>query len=440
MTPDPHCPAVQPDDRVRLDAMPLRRFHFLTLFATSGGQFCDGYVLGTIGAALPGVEHAMRCSDVWIGAIGSASLAGLFLGCLLVGPLTDRLGRRRLLRVNMPLFLILSIVQALTTSPLQLVLARICLGACLAADYVAGAAYLSEFAPRRLRGRFLAFMIIGWSAGYSMANIFGMFFTLHGANGWRLCLFSSAIPAFVVMILRLFLPESPRWLMACNRPDEAQAVLDGCFPKDRVFVVQAVTKPDENWRAVFSPPWRVRLGVGIGFFVAQVVPYFCIGTFLPALFTALGVRDIYTGGIVFNLFLLIGSSSALWLVDRLTRRTFLIGSFTIAAALLTGVAFASYLPVLMTLVLFGLFALTLSAATSLEMVYLPELFPVNLRGVGVGIATACSRFGSVIGTFVLPVLMRVIGTPLTLGICVLFLVAGAGLCALWAPETQHEVL
>ncbi|MCE2563325.1 MFS transporter [Komagataeibacter sp. FNDCF1] len=440
MIPDPKYPPDASETRMRLDAMPLRRFHLLTLVATSGGQFCDGYVLGTIGAALPGVERAMHCNDIWMGAIGSASLAGLFFGCLLIGPLTDRLGRRRLLRLNMPLFIILSLVQALVTSPLQLVLARILLGACLAADYVAGSAYLSEFAPLRLRGRFLASMIVGWSAGYCMANIFGMLFTMHGSGGWRLCLFSSAIPAALVMMLRIFLPESPRWLMARNRPKEAQQVLKACFPNDRVFVAPAVAKQEENWRTVFTPPWRRRLAVGAGFYVAQVVPYFCIGTFLPELFTALGVRDVYTGGVVFNLFLLIGSIAALWLVDRLTRRTFLIGSFLLAAAFLVGVSFAAQLPLLLTLVFFGLLALTLAAATSLEMVYLPELFPINLRGVGVGIATACSRLGSLIGTFLLPVLMRQIGTPLTLGICALILVGGAVLCAAWAPETRDSVL
>lgn len=423
----------------RLDEMPLRRFHLLVLFATSGGQFCDGYVLGTVGAALPGISQSMQCDEIWAGAIGSASLAGLFLGCLLIGHLTDRLGRRILLRLNMPIFLLLSLLQMAATSPLQLVIVRVLLGACLSTDYIAGAAYLSEFAPLRLRGRFLALMIIGWFAGYTLSNIAGMTLTLHSPDGWRLCLGSSALPGLAVLLLRLFLPESPRWLMTQYRPREAQEVLNRCFPGEAVFVAPPTVGLAQNWRTVFSPPWRIRLIVGTGFYAAQIVPYFCIGTFLPELLAALGIDDVYLGGIMFNVFLMAGSVSALWLIDRLPRRTFLIGSFAVTSVLLFGVAMSAYFPVTMTLTLFGFFALILSGATTLEMVYLPELFPVSLRGAGLGIATATSRLASVAGTFALPLLMHHIGTPATLGVCALILAGGGLLCAGWAPETRHEV-
>ena len=82
----------------------------------------------------------------------------------------------------------------------------------------------------------------------------------------------------------------------------------------------------------------------------------------------------------------------------------------------------------------------LSAATNLDFVYLPELFPTRLRASGVGFGTAASRIGSAFSTFMLPICVESIGIRPTLGICVGVLLIGTVICQLYAPETQGRTL
>jgi putative MFS transporter len=127
------------------------------------------------------------------------------------------------------------------------------------------------------------------------------------------------------------------------------------------------------------------------------------------------------------------------LVDRLSRRTFLIGTFYLAALGLAVLAYANFGPV-GTMIAFGAFACILSAAANLEFVYPPELFPTHLRASGVGLAVAASRFGSAISTFLLPLAVQHVGIHAALGACVAVLLFGGIFCHLTAPETGNENL
>jgi putative MFS transporter len=94
-------------------------------------------------------------------------------------------------------------------------------------------------------------------------------------------------------------------------------------------------------------------------------------------------------------------------------------------------------PVLAMSILFALFAGVLSAASNLCYVYLPELFPTDLRASGIGLAIAASRIGSAVSTFLLPVVVAEYGVRTALGACVSVLAVGALICLRWAPETRH---
>jgi putative MFS transporter len=88
-------------------------------------------------------------------------------------------------------------------------------------------------------------------------------------------------------------------------------------------------------------------------------------------------------------------------------------------------------------ILFAVFAGVLSAASNLVYVYLPELFPTDLRASGIGLAIAASRIGSAVSTFLLPIVVASYGVRSALGACVAVLVIGAAVCHRWAPETRH---
>jgi putative MFS transporter len=186
-----------------------------------------------------------------------------------------------------------------------------------------------------------------------------------------------------------------------------------------------------------APAWRRRTLVGCALFTCQVIPYFALGTFVASVMTALNVRGAYVGGLVYNLFLLLGAILGLVISDRLPRRVFVNGSFAVTALTMLPLSLWSGWSPAVVIVLFAIFAGGLSAASNLVYVYLPELYPTELRASGIGLAVASSRIGSAISTFLLPIVVADFGVRVALGACVAVLALGGILCYLWAPETRH---
>ena len=421
------------------DDAPLRLFHFRVAFAASGGVFSDGYGLGIIGISLSLAARELDLSPVWMGSLGGASLLGLFAGALLTGPAADRFGRRPIFGYNMAILAALSLMQGFTDSRPVLLCLRLAIGFLLGTDYVVGKALLTEFTPRRLRGRILGSLSVAWAAGYACAYFVGFALSAGGPHAWRWMLITSAVPCLLVLPLRITVPESPLWLTNHGRGAIAAAIVrdrlgaDVAPPAD----FRAVPAAHGRWRQLFSPAWRLRTLVGCAFFTCQVIPYFAVGTFVSQIMSAMNLRSGYAGGLFYNLSLLGGAILGLTVVDRISRRSFLIGSFGIAAAAMLLLSAWSDVPVLAMSILFALFAGVLSAASNLCYVYLPELFPTDLRASGIGLAIASSRIGSAVSTFLLPVVVAQYGARTALGACVGVLALGAVICLCWAPETRH---
>jgi putative MFS transporter len=192
-----------------------------------------------------------------------------------------------------------------------------------------------------------------------------------------------------------------------------------------------------RWRQLASVEWRRRTIVACTFFTCQVVPYFAVGTFVGRVLEALHVSSAQAGGLIYNAALLCGAVLGLVVVDRLSRRTFLVGSFVVTGLSMLALTVIAEPPALLTIVLFALVAGVLSAASNLVYVYLPELFPTDLRASGIGLAIAASRIGSAASTFLLPLVVAGFGVRVALGACVVVLASGALVCWAWAPETKQ---
>jgi putative MFS transporter len=426
--------------QILLEDVPLRGFHLRVAFSGTGGQFSDGFVLGIIGIAVSMAAGTLHLNAVWMGALGAASLAGLFFGSMFAGPVADRYGRRTIFAFDMLLFAVISAAQYFVTSPTQLLVLRLLLGLILGADYVVSKSLVTEFAPRRYRGRLLSVLAAAWAAGYVGAYLAGFAIRDIGPDAWRIMLAASGLPALLILPFRLGVPESPMWLMKRGRKEEALEIIRAKFGPETTLPESTVTPRQRGtWSELFSARWRKNTLVGCVFYTCQVIPYFALGTFSPKVLQALQVKDGFVGGLVYNVLLFAGAIFGLLIADRLSRRAFLIGSFYLAALGLAVLAYAGFGP-LGTILAFGIFACILSAAANLEFVYPPELFPTHLRASGVGLAVASSRFGSAISTFLLPVAVQHVGIHSALGACVAVLVFGGVFCHLFAPETGSENL
>jgi putative MFS transporter len=287
----------------------------------------------------------------------------------------------------------------------------------------------------------LSVLAAAWAAGYVCAYLIGFVVRDIGPDAWRIMLAASGIPALLILPFRLGVPESPMWLMKRGRRDEALSIIRRKFGPEVIIPEPSVISEQRRgaWSELLSPRWRKNTLVGCVFYTCQVVPYFALGTFSPKVLQALQVKDNFVGGLIYNVLLFAGAIVGLLIVDKLSRRAFLIGTFYLAAVALAILAYAGFGPI-GTMVAFGVFACILSAAANLEFVYPPELFPTHLRASGVGLAVASSRFGSAISTFLLPLAMQHVGIYSALGVCVGVLVFGGVFCHVFAPETGSENL
>jgi putative MFS transporter len=424
-----------------IDDAPLNSFHLRVVAYTTGGYFVDGYILGMIGIALALLAPQLGLGAVWTGLIGASALAGIFIGGLIFGWVTDRVGRQTMYVADLILFVVASVLQFFVEGPLALFVLRLIMGIAIGADYAIGSALLSEFLPRKQRGRLLACLNAIWTVGFVAAYVAGYFMQNMGPEAWRWMLASSAVPAALILALRLGTPESPRWLLSKGRVDEARRVVkEYIHPDADVDDLVAEQGNETSYRKLFSRRLRRRTLFAGLFWFCQVVPYFAIFTFLPTVLEGLGVTGEFSSEVLLNLFLFAGAIVGVVVMDLMARRTFVIGSFAFLAAVGAALGFFPQAPVPVILILFSLFAFVIAAAADLESVYPAEIFPTEVRASGTGIAAAISRIGAAIGTFLLPTSVEQFGTGPTMLGATAVLLLGLVLSVAWAPETRHVSL
>jgi MFS transporter, putative metabolite transport protein len=437
--------AIATPSSVALEDAKLTGFHLRVAFAGTGGQFSDGFVLGIVGIALAIATPQLHLDAIWLGILGAASLAGLFAGSLFAGPFVDRFGRRLLFNYDMALFAVISLAQFWVSSPMQLLVLRLLLGITLGFDYVVSKALVVEYAPRRLRGRLLSWLAIAWALGYASAYVVGYLMKDHGPDVWRLMLLSSAVPAAIVFLFRVRIPESPLWLQRKGRTAEALSII-----RDHIGANVALSRSGNLDRgpsttgsasvSVFSKTWRMRLFIACFFYMCLVIPYFSLGTFSPMVFDSLHIKDKFLAGLIYNVFLLLGTVGGALIVDRISRRTFLITGFFLSAIVLAGLSLGANLPGVLIVALFAVFACVLSGTNNLCFLYPQELFSTDVRATALGLAVAASRIGSAVTTFLFPSIVAHYGGQASVYLCVIVLAVGGVSCALWAPETRDSSL
>jgi MFS transporter, putative metabolite transport protein len=434
-----HAPAHGP---ISLDDVPLNRFHVKIAGLTFGAHFTEGFALGTIGYALTSLNHQMPLDTFWTGMLGSSALMGIFLGSLVFGWLSDKLGRQKIFLLSFLIITAAAFGQFYVNTPLQLVMLRVLIGFGMGGDFAVGHAILAEFSPRKHRGTLLGSFSVIWTVGYVVANVLGLMYANSAPDAWRWLLASAGVPALIVLIARMGTPESPRWLHGKGRVEEAKAVLLKHFGPN----VTLAGGDDEHsqksggFARLFHKDMIRRTIFNCAFFVCLVIPYFAIYTFLPTILKAIHLDNGSGADFLLNGFLVLGALIGIWLTIALPRRVFLIGSFAVTCLSLVALSVLPESAVVGMIVAFGIFTLTMSAFSNLVGVFPPECFPTEVRACGVGLAIACSRLGSAVGTFLLPLGISQLGFHATMMALAAVLLVGMVVSIAWAPETKHLTL
>ncbi len=401
------------------------------------GVVTDGYILGIVGIALSYAQTPLGLTSFWMGLIGAGAMLGILFGSLLMGPLADRIGRRPPFLTLMGVAVVLSVWQFFIDDPLWLAAARFLLGMCVGADYASGIPLLSEWTPEKKRARILSWHLVMWTLGFVLSYIVGACLGELGSDGWRWIIISSAVPGAAALLYRLGTPESPGWLARRGREAEAlELVHRHLGPEYGLPRREEESGGSGSWGRLFSPELRYNTIVAGVFFACQVVPFFAIGIFLTLVLEQLNMSNPHLSGILYNVFTMVGVLIGTWLIDKITRRFYLLSTFYGAAAILAVMILWNGMPGSLALVMLAALALVLAMSIVLEFAYPPELFPTELRASGVGLAVAVSRIGAGGGTFLLPVISDAFGIYASLWMCVAALVIGGVVCHLWAPETS----
>ena len=428
---------------VKLDDAPLNKFHIKMVGLTLGAHLADGYAIGVIGIALAFIKPQMNLSSIWLGLIGSSALIGLFLGSLVLGRLSDKVGRQKIFLFNFMLITVASALQFFVNSPAELFVLRLLIGFGLGGDYSVGVTLLAEFSPRKYRGAFLGALSVIWTIGYVGATTIGYFMTNGagaGSEAWKLLLATSAIPAVIILLMRIGTPESPRWLVNMGRLEEARAIVKKFVGSNVVLDDETPVKIQSSYSVLFSKALRKRTAFSSIFFAVVVLPYFAIYTFLPTILQSMGLGENFETDLLLNVLLVVGAIAGIWFTEIFTRRQFTIGAFVILTITLLMLSLLPVGATTLMVIAFSVFTFVLSAISNLTGVFPAESFPTEIRTSGVGFATAISRLASAISTFLLPISMSSLGLTPTMFALAICLFVGTLVAVAWAPETKKLTL
>lgn len=412
----------------------------VTLFS-AGGSFLDGYVLALIGVALTQIVPMFDLSAEWSAAIGASVMAGIFVGTIAGGYLTDLIGRRKMFMIDIIAIGVFSILSVFASTPLELVLARFFIGVFVGADYPIATSLIAEFTPKEHRSISMGMVSAAWYLGATAAAFVG--YALYPVEGgWQWMLGSAVIPCVILLIGRHDIPESPMWLAQKGKTAEAAKVMERVYGDGIELEIEA---PGEKTKLtkVFQKGYLKRilfLGIVI---LCQVVPMYAIYTFGPEIMVAFGLgegREAILGESAVSLFFLIGTIPAMFWLNSMGRRPLLIRSLALMAVGLVVLGFFPDAPVIVIIFAFGLYAFFSGGPGILQWLYPNELFPTEVRASAVGISIAFSRIGTIIATYGTPIFLATFGIGPTMLVAAGLVVVGLVLSIAMAPETKGKSL
>ncbi len=282
---------VETDVPARLDRLPWSRFHTLVVTALGITWVLDGLEVTLAGAIAPALKssESLQFSNADVGFVSSAYLAGAVLGALGFGWLTDRLGRKRLFFITLAVYLVATAATALSWSVASFAVFRFLTGAGIGGEYTAINSTIQELIPARYRG-WTDLVIngsfwIGAAIGAAGSIVLLNPAVVHPELGWRLAFLIGALLGLIIFVMRMWIPESPRWLMTHGRVVEAEAIMrrieagvssDAGRSKDALprirLTTRAFTPLSEVARTLFRDH-RQRTLVGLSLMGAQAFFY-----------------------------------------------------------------------------------------------------------------------------------------------------------------------
>ena len=433
----------------RLDGLPFTRKHRKLLLGSGVGWALDAMDVGLISFVMAALAVHWSLTPTELSWVGSIGFLGMAIGAALGGLLADKIGRRQVFAATLLVYGLATGAAALSTGIAMLIVLRFIVGLGLGAELPVASTLVSEFAPRRIRGRVVVILEGFWAVGWLMAALIGYFVVPISEDGWRWALAVGLIPAAYALVIRYGLPESVRYLESKGRVDEAERVVrefeaaagveaQSGAPTAEPAPAQT-TALDEPAESIWSPRlrrrtaalWIVWFGINFSYYGAFI--------WLPSLLVSQGFDLVQSFGytLIITLAQLPGYAVAAWLIEvwgrRITLAVFLAGSAVSAGLFGLADSPATIIAAGMALSFFNLGAWGALYAIG------PELYPTATRGSGTGAAAGFGRIASIIAPLLVPFLLDLGDTVIVFGAFAAAFVVAA-LAAFTLPERKGVAL
>ncbi|MFC0401070.1 MFS transporter [Paraburkholderia rhizosphaerae] len=394
----------------RLDRLPMSGFHRRIMWLIGIGMFFDGfdiYVASTVlGATLKTGFSTLAQNALFV----SLTFLGMMLGSLITGFLGDRFGRRFTYQVNLALFGLASLGAAISPTMTMLIACRFLMGIGLGAENVVGYSTLAEFVPPHKRGRLQGLMAVFVVTGLPIAGLIGLL--VIPAFGWRAMFVLGGIGALGVWYARKSLPESPRWLEAAGREQEAEAIMQRIegqveselgkkLPPPAIATSKPVNPKAIGFGSLFTGTMLQRMIVGCVCLIVINTLLYGFVTWLPTFFVHQGfsIAKSFGYALVMSIGAPIGSAIGAFTADSWGRKKTIIIASVLAILFGAIYPFVSN-PVLLPVVGFLLTIPIYVLVALLFAVYVPELFPTEVRLRASGICNTLGRGATIVTPFI----------------------------------------
>ena len=376
-----------------------------TIAATGGLLF--GFDTGVISGAIPFFQQAFDIADNWIEIITTAGLVGAVIGAMFSGRIADIVGRKKVILAAAIIFIIGAVWSGASTGPLMLVFARLFLGVAIGVSSFSVPLYIAEISPTKTRGTMVSMFQLLITIGIMVSYLSDSAFAVPDGDPafnscWRPMFYVGVIPALIMFIGMIFLPETPRWLISKGHEGKCRDVLQKVEDPGLVEEVISRMKSDieadkankVKWNEVFKKWLRVPLIIAVGImFVQQFTGINTIIYYSPKIFLMSGFADAQAAvwasvsvGVVNVVFTIL----SLFMIDKLGRRKlYFIGVSGIVVALIAmGTCFAlqstlgdsiKWVTIGLIWVYIAFFAISLGP---LGWLIISEVFPLSVRGIG----------------------------------------------------------
>lgn len=385
-----------------IDRIGLGKFSLMVFFLIGLVMVFDGLDYMIVSYTMPQIGKEWGLTKIQTGSLVSWGMLGLIMGGLIIGPLSDKIGRKKAMIIG-------CLVYSLSNVPIYFApnygffaFFRVLSGVGIGAVVSAAITMVSEFAPTKNRGVMTASVFSFYGVGFIIAALLGM--NVVPVYGWRLCYLLAAIPAIYGFILIFILPESPYWLVSKGRGAEAIKVLNRAERMSN----RAITSIDPD--DLYNPPKPAKVGIKAlltrdfrKMTIALFALTFCglllsygITVWMPSLLLAkgYGLTKSYTYALMGNLATVVGGALAGFSADYFGRKKNLIFAYilSIITLVLVGVSQATWAIVTFAVLVQIFVTLGQSGINPIQA----ETFPTEFRNTGVSWTQGFGRFGGLI--------------------------------------------